>query len=194
MTPFGEQVDLAEVRAWRLSAVTVLRAIDHDGHHHKEFQGITEENGRNFMDAPYKVQQQVAVLKSLRDDFDGGFLSDVRGLIRAEVFTDFIDQAQHLLDEGYWQPAIVIVGAILEDHLRKLCAKHPTVKLTAKPKLDTMNADLVKIGEYNVLTQKRVTWLADIRNKAAHGKWSDLKHSDAEEMVLGVQGFLTAHP
>ena len=32
-----------------------------------------------------------------------------------------------------------------------------------------MNADLAKAGVYDKLIQKRVTMLADIRNKAAHG-------------------------
>ena len=40
-----------------------------------------------------------------------------------------------------------------------------------KPKLGTMNAGLAKQGVYNKLTQKRITALADIRNKAAHGEW-----------------------
>jgi len=33
--------------------------------------------------------------------------------------------------------------------------------------------------------------LADIRNKAAHGKWDEFKTEDASEMVNGVRRLLT---
>ena len=73
-----------------------------------------------------------------------------------------------MLDSGYYQPAAVIIGSVLEDGLRKLCARQE-IELSPRPKLDTMNAALAKSGAYNKLTQKRVTALADIRNRAAHG-------------------------
>jgi hypothetical protein len=53
--------------------------------------------------------------------------------------------------------AAVIAGTVLETALRQLC-------------LDRMNADLAKAGVYNSLMQKRITALAAIRNRAAHGK------------------------
>jgi uncharacterized protein (UPF0332 family) len=64
------------------------------------------------------------------------------------------------------------------------------ITLGAKPKLDTMNSELVKAGAYNVLIQKKVTWLADIRNKAAHGKWDDFTKEDASDMLKAVRRFV----
>lgn len=84
-------------------------------------------------------------------------------MIEAEVFDDFLEQGANLLDSGYYQPAAVVIGSVLEDGLRKLCARQE-IELSAKPKLDTMNAALAKSGVYSKLTQKRITALADIRN------------------------------
>lgn len=53
-----------------------------------------------------------------------------------------------------------------------------------------MNADLVKQGVYSKLVQKRITVLADIRNKAAHGQWDELRHADTDEMIRQVRAFM----
>jgi len=131
-------------------------------------------------------------LRAAKDDYEQGFLFDTRSLIEAEVFDDFLDQAEHLLNAGYYQPAAVVIGSVLEDGLRKLCAKHE-IPLSARPKLDTMNADLAKRGVYNKLTQKRVTTLADVRNKAAHGEWDQFTRDDVEDMLRNVRQFMETH-
>ena len=115
------------------------------------------------------VTQALGSLKAAKDDYEQGFLFETRILIEAEVFDEFLEQAEYLLGSGYFQPAAVVIGSVLEDGLRKLCARHG-IPLSTKPKIDTMNVNLAKQGVYNKLTQKRVTMLADIRNKAAHGE------------------------
>jgi hypothetical protein len=129
------------------------------------------------------------LLGRANDDYEQGFLFDTRTLIEAEVFDDFLEQAEHLLNSGYYQPAAVVIGSVLEDGLRKLCAKHE-VPLPVKPKLDTMHADLAKRGVYNKLMQKRVTTLADVRNRAAHGEWDEFTKTDVEDMLRNVRQFM----
>jgi hypothetical protein len=87
----------------------------------------------------------------------------------------------------------VLVGSVLEDHMRKLCAKHPSIVLPSKPKLDLMNAELAKAKEYSGLEHKRVTVWAEIRNKAAHGKVTEFKEADVEAMLRDVPRFLIDH-
>jgi len=54
-----------------------------------------------------------------------------------------------------------------------------------------MNSELAKKGVYNTLVQKRITWLADIRNKAAHGEWSEFTQADVDTMLRQVRDFVT---
>jgi hypothetical protein len=185
-----EYLDAAAYTEWRMSAKTVVKLLSAGGHHNDEFEEIWDGAGPND---PEPLRLQLAVLKALREDFEGGYLSDVRGIVRAEVFADFMEQARHLFEEDYWQPVPVIVGSVLEDHLRKLCAKHPSIVLSAKAKLDSMNSELAKVKEYGVLEQKQVTVWADIRNSAAHGKWTEYKAADVEDMLRGVLRFLNEH-
>jgi hypothetical protein len=59
-----------------------------------------------------------------QEDYEKGALFEVKSVIEAELFDDFLEQAEHLLQSGYFQPAAVIAGCVLEDGLRKLCEKH----------------------------------------------------------------------
>lgn len=138
------------------------------------------------------TKQAMAVLEAAHDDFIGGYLINTRRLIEAEVFEDFLEQAEHLLETKYEGPAAVIAGCVLEDGLRKLCERRG-VALPDKPKLDWMNAQLTKSGVYNSLVQKQVTALADLRNKAAHGQWDEFTQSDVEQMIIQVRSIMAAH-
>ena len=65
------------------------------------------------------------------------------------------------------------------------------VNLPDHPKVDWMNSELAKTGLYDKMVQKKVTWLADIRNKAAHGKWNEFSTEDASEMISVVRRLMT---
>lgn len=56
-----------------------------------------------------------------------------------------------------------------------------------------MNAELVKAGVYNRLTQKRITAIADLRNSAAHGKWDQFTQRDVEDAIRWIREFMEGH-
>jgi hypothetical protein len=162
-----------------------VRVFGPESQHYKNFTVHVGKDWLGFSDA-YRAQ---GVLKAAEDDYASGQLVQLRQLVQAEVFDDFLEQAEHLLSSGYHQAAGVIAGCVLEDGLRKLCAKH-AIPITDRPKLDTMNADLAKAGVYNKLAQKRITAIADLRNKAAHGEWTVFSEQDVREMVTAVRRFM----
>jgi len=75
------------------------------------------------------LPNKVGALRALRRDYDAGYLATVQDLVRAEVFVDFFEMAEHLLQQGYKDPSAVIIGSVLEEHLRVLCQARaiPTV-------------------------------------------------------------------
>ena len=133
------------------------------------------------------------ILSALRGDYDAGRLQSFEELIHADLSSDFLEMAEYFLQEGYKDPAAVIAGGVLEEHLRKLCGKHGAT-VPPKPKLDTMNAELAKAGAYNKNDQKQVTAWADLRNAAAHGKYGDYTHEQAKLMVAGIRDFISRNP
>ena len=52
-----------------------------------------------------------------------------------------------------------------------------------------MNADLASAGVYNKLDQKSVTAWLDLRNKAAHGHYSEYTADQVSNMLSSVLEF-----
>ena len=63
-------------------------------------------------------------LRALKEDLANGYLFDLRTLVAAEVFTDLLDMAEHLVENGYQHPASSLTGAVLEDGMREMCRRH----------------------------------------------------------------------
>lgn len=186
---FGDDAVYPEQSSqWGISCLNLLgRVFGKESDHYKKFNALFSQ-----FDNYTPVLTAQGILKGAKEDYERDLLFETRALIRAEVFDDFLDQAKHLLGNGYYAPAAVIAGSVLEDGLRKLCGQKG-ITLSAKPKLDSMNAELAKSGAYNVLTQKKITTLADLRNKAAHGKWTEFTSADVEQMIVQIRAFMEDH-
>jgi hypothetical protein len=142
-------------------------------------------------------QYAVGILTAIQDQIKGGWMETTRGLVTAEVFADFLEMAEHLLDQKYKDPAAVMVGSVLEEHLRQLCtaAGVPVEDSSSgKPvprKADSLNADLVKANKYSKLDQKQLTAWLDLRNKAAHGKYTEYTTENVGLMLASVRDFIS---
>ena len=181
-------VDEEKLDEWRVKAKGLLsRACGKDSEHLEAFSSAELPQ---HLDSNHQILKRLRpILLAAKSDFQGGHLVSIRSLVQAEVFDSELDQATELLDQGYNGPAAVVAGVVLETSLRDLCDQQSPV--IPHGKLDKMNADLTKAGVYNKLQQKRVTAIADIRNSAAHGKWSEFSDSDVVDMISDVQRFLT---
>jgi hypothetical protein len=138
------------------------------------------------------VSELVGILKGIQHDIKSGMLSDFRRLLQAEIFADFLEMAEYLLNEGYKDAAAVLLGAVLEDSLRKLAVGRGVSTTTADGKpltIDPLNIALVKDSAYGPLVQKQVTTWANLRNDAAHGHFSKYDAEQVKQMLLFVQKF-----
>ena len=105
--------------------------------------------------------------------------------------------ADHLLQQGYKDPATVIIGSVLEEHLRQLCNAN-SISIEFKnnkgilipKKADRLNSDLAKENVYSKLDQKAVTMWLDLRNKAAHGKYDEYTSEQVTNMYSGITEFM----
>ena len=142
------------------------------------------------------IQYLVGILQALRADYEADYLSSIEELIRADIFGDFLEMAGYLLKEGYKDPAAVIIGGVLEEHIRKLCDKHTisTISSGRPKKTDALKDELASAGIISKLDQKSVTAWLDLRNKSAHGKYSEYTQQQVELLHQSVQDFLTRIP
>ena len=147
-----------------------------------------------------KVIAVVGVVESLLADVQAGYLDSLAELLHAEVFGDLLEMAQHLLDEGYKDPAAVIVGGALEAHLRRLAERNSVeVEFVSDrgartKKMDQINSELAAASAYSKLDQKNVTAWLDLRNRAAHGRFDEYSREQVALFLSGVRDFITRHP
>lgn len=134
----------------------------------------------------------LGVTQALRDDISGGYLQNLTELVHAEIFADFLDMGQHLCDNSYKDAAAVLSGSTLESHLKKLATKYGIqTEIAGKPvKADKLNADLTKAGIYTILDQKNITAWLDLRNKAAHGNYSEYNIDQVKLLIGGIRDFI----
>lgn len=191
--------DLSDLGATKTSELvaTLSSTIDRFAPHSSAFAKRAKEITDKYSPSASHIAHLLlfGVLSALRQGYERGFLSTVQELVHADVFADFLEMADHLLSQGYKDPAAVLVGGTLEEHLRKLCDKHgvPSTNANGEPrKASQMNDDLAKVA-YDKLQQKGVTYWLDLRNKAAHGQYSEYVDSDVRQMLTGVRDFLTKY-
>lgn len=184
----GFVVDREAYTNWKTKARHLLAtACGLESVHYKDF--IERESGGFYSTNHADLLQVRAVFDAAREDFEGGMFNSVRSMVQAEVFSNELDQASELMKGGYITAAAVIAGVVLETTLRRLCED-----AQIEPgSLNKMNADLSKSGTYNLLVNKRITALADIRNNAAHGHPDKFTKADVADMIIKVEAFVADH-
>ncbi len=147
-----------------------------------------------------KLKNIIGIVEALKCDLEAGYLQSAEELIHGEVFSDFLEMASYLLEEGYKDPAAVVGGASLEGHLRQLCKKldieitiNDTKEIRPK-KTDSLNAEIAKVSGYPTLDQKNVTAWLDLRNKAAHGHYDSYTSEQVSLTLSGIRDFITRNP
>jgi hypothetical protein len=100
--------------------------------------------------------------------------------------------AQHLLDEGYKDPAASLTGAVLEDGLRRI-ARNNDITVTERDDLNSLKDKLAGRKIFNNLVRQQITLWTTLRNSAAHGKFDQYTVQDVSSMITDVRSFLAIH-
>ena len=175
----------------------IVRLVGRDSEYYRHIEEILNSKQWNLR---YKLSQIMSSLKGLLQDLKSGYLKSLSEIIHDDVFSDFLEMASYLLQEGYKDAVAVIAGSTLEEHLRKLCTKNgietevETTKGIRPNPTDRINADLKKQQIYTKGEQKQITAWLDIRNNAAHGKYDEYDKNQVELMIIGIKDFFVRNP
>lgn len=186
-----DSVDRGEMAGLRASTLSFISMTYGKGHsYYSEFDSAAENNKYSSARMAY------AILHSMQAEIEGGWIFTVKKLVAAEIFSDFLEMAAHLLEQEYKDAAAVMIGSVLEENLRHLCITNSIDTEIEKDekfipkKADRLNADLAKTEIYTKLDQKLVTAWLDLRNNAAHGKYDEYTREQVKNMLNGVTEFL----
>ncbi|MFT7043642.1 MAG: hypothetical protein ACJAW7_002404 [Candidatus Azotimanducaceae bacterium] len=181
--------DVSELITRGLSAIE--RASGTSSTYMERARTILQTKGNDWGYLP----QVIGVTNSLKHDISSGYLKSFEELIHGDIFSDYLEMAEHLCATGYKDAAAVIAGSTLEAHIKKLCTKFSVaLENDGRPKkADTLNADLVKAGAYSKLDQKGVTFWLGLRNDAAHGDYNNYTKEQIELLIQNVRNFIVRH-
>ena len=138
------------------------------------------------------VRRCLGILEEVKEALEKGHLVRVEGLVRAETFSDLLDQADYLLSEGYRIAAGVLGRAVLEEHLRNLSRQHKCVPSKERPTLNDFNQELYKEKHLAKNEMQHVTAMAGVGNDATHGK--PVNAADVERLLRDVRAFTVRYP
>ncbi len=184
-------LELESFYTFRASSISfILKIFGREHPYFTDFSSLVDSA------QPSCVKRGKGVLLAIRNEIEKGWLNTTKGLISADIFGDFLEMADHLLDEGYKDAAVVIVGSTLEQHLRNMAESNDietTIEKNGKripKKADVLNTDLVKAGVYTKLDQKSITYWLGTRNDAAHGNYQAYNADQARLLIQSVSEFI----
>ena len=187
----------AEVTAaLSLTAHTICRLAPQGDSFRDQFDQAAKRTSPND-----RLAWQLGILRTMKFAYEKGYLQTIEELIHSDLFADFLSQAEYLHREGYKDPAAVLAGGVVEEHLRKLCAKLSIAPSYVDSKgkaqflmIEAMNQELYKQKVYGKTELAQLTLWSAIRNSAAHGKYGDYTADQVELMIQGVRLFLARFP
>ena len=141
------------------------------------------------------IYQTSNVLKAFKDYVSNDLLRSVslEREIQIETISDYLDQAQKLLNDSKVHPAAatVIIGASLEEFLRNWIVELGTDLNTIKNSLDSYAQELKSKEKINKQDLKDIVSWAGIRNDAAHGHWENVNDKNRIKIMLeGINLFI----
>jgi hypothetical protein len=140
--------------------------------------------------------------------YKNGAFKSPRLKIAGEIEGDLLDIAQAQVEaaektsdasrkQTHLGIAAFLAGASIEDALRRLCdarvipydSQHTSIsRLQAVLYQPSKKFEIISASE-----NKHITAWGDTRNKADHGKFSEITHTEVLAMILGARSFIEKH-
>lgn len=129
------------------------------------------------------------ILEAALVDYTQGFMADNKLLVSAEVFSDFLVQAEILLEHGYKDAAAVVIRAVLEDALRRVCNAN-RIEANKRDGVHQLAHELLKANVLTKVQFKEIEAKKEVGNAAAHGRFGDYEKDDVVSFHEFVQRLL----
>jgi hypothetical protein len=136
-----------------------------------------------------KFEKQLTILQSCQDRLDS-VLSDIQGILQAEMFDDELAAAQDLLKKKHLRAAGALCGVILERHFNSVAKNHNLNVGKNNPTIADFNELFKKHDIYDIPNWRFIQRLADVRNISSHFKGREPLNDEIEELIRGTEKIL----
>ena len=131
-----------------------------------------------------------AVLDTIAKALAKGRLATVEEVVSAEVLGDLLQHAEELLKSKFNLAAAIILRAVLEERLRKLCASNGCTSTRQRPTIEDFKQLLYTAKIIDKIVVKDIDWMAGVGNAAAHNL-PEYKDGDVPQLYERVSAFLS---
>jgi hypothetical protein len=177
---------------WHLGSLSFFATVFNPGNIYLEAFGRIPNECPHEHFLVSQVEKGLGILRAAQNEINFGALPGIEALFSAEIFEDFLSMAEHLFDQKYFAVVPSLVGAVLEDGLRKI-AKRKDLIVKQEDNIAGLNTRLFDAKAYSLLVRKKIEVWNNIRNNADHGKFDVNSPQDIGQMLEGVRGFLAEH-
>jgi hypothetical protein len=181
--------DPAAIQAWLAKVANAIETTFGNGSSQLRHWEDLMSGGPGRVQSAHRVLAIVGLLSGAVDDLEHGYLLGQEFLIAGELFDSLLDQASHLNDRGYKDPAAVLGRVVLEDALARIARREGIDKPL---KATALNDELKKANVYGQPQWRQVQVWLDIGNSAAHGKFDQFTTEGVKTMIAGISQFLAS--
>lgn len=181
-------VDAVAYNEWAVGVMSLLqRVFGKDSVHYTIF----DEHYDNLKHYSFSsdFESCCGILRAAQEDYTGGYLFNVRSLIKAETTEDILAQAVTLKDSNQPDMACILAGIALEMAVKERCEQEQC----AIGSFNAMNQTLKDIGLYNQAMWEQLKSWYTRRSKAAHGELGQSTCQDVDEMIKGIRRFIAEY-
>ena len=136
--------------------------------------------------AATRFNQQLHIMESARSRLDD-LLSNIRGLVQAEVVDGEMEAAGELAKAGHLRAAGAVAGVLLERHLAEMSARRGVSVRKKHPTIGDWNDKLKDAGVFDVPQWRWIQRLADLRNLCVHERGREPTKDEVDELIRGTE-------
>ena len=116
----SDVISNTEVRRLKTQALSAIeRSTGRNSVYYEQAQAVLNKKEHDYK----HLASLIGIVDSANQDIQAGYLKSIEELIHGDVFTDFLEMAEHLVNSSYKDAAAVIAGSTLEAHIKHLCSK-----------------------------------------------------------------------
>lgn len=133
-----------------------------------------------------KFQQQLHIFSSLKTRAESA-ISDIYGIIQADLFDTELQAAEQMLSRKHARAAGALGGVTLERHLASVCRSRDIKFRKKSIGIADYNNALKDGGAIDLATWRYIQFLADVRNSCVHMRGEEPEHDQVKRMIDGVK-------
>lgn len=180
-----------DFRAFVIGTVACIRRVAGDNSDYFRMLELPEQ-GMFHSGNVIAIASLVGSLQALQRAVTFDLLGSLEARLRANIHDDFLMQAKVLVEAGYHVAGMVLIGGVLEDHLRKLCNNRGLAR-KGKGSLTQYN-DHLRDDVYMQPVWRQIQVVSDLRNDAAHGTGDKVDAKHAEDAHAFVARTIATYP